>query len=175
MIPFLLALGVGAVAAFGIRVATRPPAFRVERSAFIDAPPERIYPLLDDFREWRRWSPWEKLDPNLQRVYEGSPRGRGAIYSWAGNRKAGKGRMEITEADPPRRISLNLEFIEPFRSQNVTEFVLTPREGGTDVLWAMHGPNTFSTKVMQSVVSMDRLVGGDFERGLESLRVAATG
>ena len=174
MIPLLLTVGIGAAAAFAIRVATRPDVFRVERSTVIDAPPERIYPLLTDFREWRRWSPWEGLDPDLQRTYSGAENGRGAVYQWSGNRKAGAGRMEIVEADPPRRLLLKLDFLKPFESHNTTEFLLTPRGGGTEVRWVMEGPNTTGSKVMQSVVSMDRLVGRDFERGLEGLRRGAT-
>lgn len=173
MLGILLTLSAGAAAAFAVRVATRPDVFRMERSALLEAAPEQIYPLIADLREWRRWSPWEELDPAMTRTYSGPDRGVGASYAWSGNKKAGAGRMEITAAEPPRRVTIDLNFTRPMESGNVTEFVLTPREGGTEVGWSMHGPNTFGSKVFQSVVSMDRLVGRDFERGLAKLNEAA--
>lgn len=173
MLPILLTVGVGVVAALAIRVATRPDTFRVERTTVIHAPPERVYTLIADFHQWSRWSPWEKIDPEMKRSFSGTERDVGAVYEWSGNRKAGQGRMEITEAEPPRRVVIKLDFIKPFESHNLTEFTLTPTDGATKVVWAMHGPNTTSAKVMQSVISMDRMVGGDFERGLANMKSAA--
>lgn len=173
MLPILLAVGAGAVAAFALRVVTRPDTFRVERSAVIDAPPERVYPLLVDFREWRRWSPWEALDPDMSRSYSGPESGVGSTYEWSGNRKAGAGRMVISAAEPARRVALDLSFTRPMEASNVTEFLLNPRERGTEVRWLMHGPNTLGSKMFQSVVSMDRMVGRDFEQGLANLGRAA--
>jgi uncharacterized protein YndB with AHSA1/START domain len=170
MLPIILTIAGGVVAAFAVRFATRGDTFRVERSIIVDAPPERIYPLLADFREWHRWSPWEKLDPALQRNFSGAERGAGSVYAWAGNRKAGEGRMEIIEAEPPRRVSIKLDFMQPFESHNTTDFTLSERDGGTEVNWAMHGSNTFATKMMQTVITMDRMVGGDFEKGLAALK-----
>ena len=173
MLPIILTIAGGVVAAFAVRFATRGDTFRVERSITINAPPERIYPLLVNFREWRRWSPWEGLDPALQRTFSGAESGVGSVYEWAGNKKAGEGRMEIVRAESPREVSLKLDFIKPFESHNTTDFALTPVEGGTRVSWAMHGANTVATKLMQTVITMDRLVGGDFEKGLAALRSEA--
>lgn len=170
MLPIVLTLVVGGAAALAARVLTRPDRFRVERSLLVDAPAEPIYALIEDFHAWRRWSPFEELDPNLTRTYKGPPRGLGAVYEWSGNRKAGEGRMEITEALPPNRLTIDLEFLKPFESRTVTEFTIDPRETGTEVTWAMHGPNTLASKIMQSFVSMDRMAGGDFEKGLAKLK-----
>jgi uncharacterized protein YndB with AHSA1/START domain len=173
MLPIILTLGFGAVAALALRVATRPATFRVERSTVIAAPPERVYPLIDNFREWSRWSPWEKLDPELKRTFSGADTGVGAVYQWSGNRKAGEGRMEITRAEPPEVVVISLDFLKPFESHSTTEFKLEPQAGGTRVTWTMAGPNSLSSKMMQAVVSMDSLVGGDFERGLAAMKAAA--
>lgn len=152
--------------------ATRPDQFRVERSARIDAPPDRVFEKLSDFREWRSWSPWEELDPAMNRTLSGSPSGPGAVYEWSGNKKVGSGRMEILEADPPRKLAIQLDFITPFEAHNRTEFTLTPAGAGTDVNWAMIGTHMFVTKVMCLFVSMDKMVGKDFEKGLAKLKAS---
>jgi uncharacterized protein YndB with AHSA1/START domain len=170
MLPIILTLGAGVVAAFAVRFVTRGDSFQVERATTVAAPPEKIYPLLANFHEWHRWSPWEGLDPALKRTFTGPESGVGSVYAWAGNKKAGEGRMEIVRADPPNRVSIKLDFLKPFESHNITDFTLTPRGGGTEVKWAMHGPNTAASKMMQTVISMDRLVGGDFVKGLAALK-----
>jgi hypothetical protein len=143
--------------------------FTVERSAVIEAPAAPIYAELADFREWVNWSPWEGLDPELQRTHSGAESGVGAVYEWTGNRKAGAGRMEITEASAPTDITIALDFLKPFKSSNTTRFHLEPEGENTRVTWTMQGPKTFVTKVMGLFTSMDKMVGKDFEKGLEQL------
>ena len=147
--------------------------FEVVREATIPAPPATVFALLADFHRWPEWSPWEDIDPNLQRTYSGSPSGVGAVYEWDGNRKAGAGRMEITSADAPSRLQLALQFLKPFKSSNTTTFELDERDGATHVTWRMVGPKTFMTRVMGIFASMDKMVGGDFEKGLARLADAA--
>jgi len=161
---------VGALLAFA---ATRPDAFRVEREVVIAAPAEKVYALIEDFRAWPSWSPWEKLDPGMKRTYEGPARGAGAVYAWDGDRNVGAGRMEITEAAPPSRIALKLDFSRPFEGHNVAVFTLEPRGDATRVTWSMTGPSRFIAKVIQTVVSMDRMVGNNFETGLANLKAVA--
>ena len=131
-------------------------------------------PLLVDFHRWIEWSPWEGLDPNMWRGYTGADSGVGAVYEWSGNRKAGAGRMEITDADEPSRLQIALQFIKPFKSSSTTTFTLDDRDGGTHVTWRMVGPKTFMTRVMGVFMSMDKMVGRDFEKGLTQLGEAAT-
>ena len=152
---------------------TRPDTFRVERSIVVNAPPARIYPLLDDFHRWGEWSPWEKLDPALKRTFSGAPSGVGAAYAWQGNRDAGEGRMDIVDATPPTALGIRIHFIEPFDSTNRIGFALAPEGGGTRVVWTMEGQAHYVTKLMSLVVSMDRLIGSDFERGLTTLKSVA--
>lgn len=154
--------------------ATRPDTFQVRRSAAINAAPERIYPLLNDFRQWGTWSPWEKLDPALQRRFSGAASGPGSVYEWEGNKDVGKGRMEIVDATPPSKVTIKLDFLEPFEAHNTTEFTLTPSAGaGTTVDWVMRGNNTFPGKVMSVFMDMDRMIGKDFEAGLANMKAAA--
>lgn len=161
---------IAAVFAFA---ATRPDTFRVERSVTIQAPPAKVYALLDDFHQWTQWSPWERVDPDMKRVHGGPPRGKGALYGWDGNKAVGKGQMEIVEADAPSRLRIKLDFLEPFEAHNTAEFTLTPQGDVTRVTWSMSGPNLFVGKLMSLVASMDRLVGPDFERGLANLKAVA--
>jgi uncharacterized protein YndB with AHSA1/START domain len=161
------------VAALLAYAATRPDTFRVQRTAVIQAPPERIYPLIEDFHRWTEWSPYEKLDPTMKRGFAGAESGRGAVYTWEGNGKAGAGRMEITEAQAPTLIRIALDFTRPFRANNQTSFTLTPRDGGTEAVWAMDGANAFVTKVMGIFMNMDELIGKDFAVGLANLKAIA--
>lgn len=156
-----------------ILAATRPNSFTLQRSLTINAPPERIFPLISDFRNWTQWSPWEKLDPNLKRDYSGAPSGLGAVYAWEGDKKVGQGRMEIVEAVPSGKVALKLDFIRPFAAHNAVTFALEPAGGATDVTWTMTGPTPFIGKIFHVFVDMDRMVGRDFEAGLASMKAAA--
>lgn len=153
--------------------ATRPDAFRVERSVTIKAPPEKIYPYFDDFNRWAVWSPWEKLDPAMKRTFSGAPSGKGSVYAWQGNSKVGEGRMEILESSPSKKLLIKLDFIKPFEGHNTAEYTLTPSGDTTRVTWAMYGPSTYVTKLMGVFVSMDSMIGKDFEAGLANLKAAA--
>ncbi len=162
---------VGALLAYA---ATRPDSFRVERSITVAAPADKIYPLVADFRQWPQWSPWEKLDPGMQRTLSGAPQGKGAVYAWSGNDKVGAGRMEILDATPPQGLRIKLDFIRPMEGNDLTEFTFTPKgAGATDVHWVMSGPSPYLTKLMTVFVSMDSLIGKDFEQGLASLKALA--
>lgn len=143
--------------------------YTVSRSATMAAPPERIYDQLVDFHRWPAWSPWEGLDPDMERHYEGAESGVGAAYRWSGNRKAGQGRMEILQATAPREIGIKLDFDKPFKSSNTTMFTLRPQGAGTEVTWTMVGPRSLMLKVMGVFMSMDKMVGRDFEKGLARL------
>ena len=148
--------------------------FEVTREANIPASRGAVYAYLVDFHRWREWSPWEDLDPNLSRTYSGPDAGTGAVYEWSGNKKAGTGRMEITDAVEPSKVQIALQFLKPFKSSNTTTFELVERDGSTHVTWRMVGPKTFMTRVMGIFTSMDKVVGKDFEKGLSRLSAAAT-
>ena len=153
--------------------ATKPDTFRVERTATINAPAETVFALVNDFRQWDTWSPWEKLDPNMKKTHSGSPSGVGAVYAWEGNSDAGAGQMEITESVPPSSVTIDLDFTAPFESSSVTEFTLVPVGDATTVTWSMHGRNQFLGKLMSVFISMDAMVGKDFEEGLANLKARA--
>jgi len=162
-----------AVAAVLAYAATRPDSFRIERSTVIAAPAAEIYPLIADFHAWTRWSPWEGLDPTMARTYSGADAGVGAVYAWEGNKKVGAGRMAITAAEPPARIALDLSFLRPMKAENTTEFTLRPEGGGTRVAWSMAGPQPFMSKLFGLVFNIEKMVGGDFEKGLGQLKALA--
>ncbi|MEA2884524.1 MAG: hypothetical protein QOH32_3780 [Bradyrhizobium sp.] len=168
----ILALAIAVVLVLASR---KPNTFRVQRGATIDAPPERIFPLISDFHQWRAWSPWEDRDPGLQRSYSGPASGEGAVYQWKGNRNVGAGRMEILDAPPPHRIVIKLDFIAPFEGHNTAEFTLSPQGGSTNVTWLMHGPAPLLSKVMQVFINMDEMIGKDFAAGLARLKRTAEG
>ncbi len=146
--------------------------FAVSRSTTVIADPARVHGLINSFHEWTAWSPWEDLDPELQRDYSGPESGVGARYAWSGNRKAGQGSMEITSSTPDE-IGLRLAFLRPFKSSNLVTFSLVPAVDGTEVTWLMTGEQRGLMGLVGRVVSMDKLIGKDFEKGLTRLKAVA--
>jgi hypothetical protein len=157
------------VALFLGLVATRPSTFRIERSLSMTAMPHVVFGRVNDFHAWARWSPWEQLDPNLKRSYSGAPSGAGAIYEWVGNDDVGQGRMTIVESIRASKVGIKLEFLKPWQATNHTTFSFVPDRGGTKVTWAMEGQNNFMMKAATLFMDMDKMVGADFERGLNNL------
>lgn len=152
-----------------VLAALRPDSFRIERSALVPASPARVAALINDFHQWVQWSPWEKIDPSMQRSYSGTGSGVGAVYNWTGNGKAGAGRMEITDSSESR-IVIRIDFFKPFAASNTVEFTLQAQAEGTHVTWAMFGPSPFVSKLMGLVFNIDKMVGKDFEKGLASMQ-----
>lgn len=151
-------------------IMTRPADFTVTRSKTVTARPDVVYAHLVDFHRWQAWSPWERLDPNMKRDFSGAPSGQGAVYSWVGNSDVGEGRMTITDAQPNQRVGIKLDFLEPMAMTSNTEFRLTPSgQGGTKVDWTMTGRHGFIGKGMSLFMNMDKMVGNDFEKGLNNL------
>lgn len=144
--------------------------YTVERSTRIQASPSEIYPHVVDLHKMEKWSPWERMDPEMTKTYTGADVGVGSRYEWSGNRKVGQGSMEITAVDEDSRVDIDLTFVKPFKAENKVWMTLEPAENGTDVTWAMSGEKTFMTKVMGIFKSMDSMVGPDFEAGLSNLK-----
>lgn len=151
-------------------IALRPAEFRISRQLAMAAAPTAVFPHVNDLSKWRAWSPWEELDPNLQRNYEGPAAGQGASYAWAGNPQVGQGRMTITDSRPSDLVRLRLEFIKPFKATNTSEFTFEPSAGGTLVVWSMTGKNNFMSKAVGLFMNMDKLIGKDFDKGLAMLK-----
>jgi carbon monoxide dehydrogenase subunit G len=160
------------IAAVLIYAATLPDSFRVERSASIKAPPEKIHPLIDDLRAMQAWSAWEKVDPGMKRAHSGSARGVGAVYEWEGNKDIGQGRMEITESSPSK-VTIRMDFIKPFAARNTVEFTLNPEGDSTRVTQAISGPSPYISKLLGIFCSMDKMIGEKFEESLAALKTAA--
>ncbi len=161
------------VAVFVAIVALQPAEYRVVRTAAISAPPAAVFAQVNDFHLWEAWSPWAKLDPAAKNTFEGPPAGVGAIFMWAGNNKVGEGRMTLTESHPNDLIRIKLDFIKPLASTCVTEFNFKPEGNQTAVTWSMSGRKNFISKAFCMFMNMDKMVGGDFERGLAQMKSVA--
>jgi uncharacterized protein YndB with AHSA1/START domain len=157
-----------------ILAATKPNTFSVQRATAVRAPPERIFPLINDFHQWGSWSPYENKDPAMKRSFSGAADGKGAVYGWEGNKNVGSGRMEILDSSVPSKIVIKLDFFTPFEGHNTAEFTMLPQGDATvattNVTWLMHGPAPFMSKVMQVFINMDNMIGKDFEIGLANLK-----
>lgn len=172
MLPILLALAIIAIL-FIVIIAGRPDEFVVSRSTRISAPPERVFPHVNDLHAWEAWSPWAKMDPNAKMTFEGAAAGVGAGYTWDGNKKVGAGRMTILESRPSNLIRLKLEFLRPFKATNEAEFTFKPEGNQTVVVWSMSGKSNFFFKVFGLLTDCDKMIGKDFEKGLASLKSVA--
>ena len=159
-----------AVAATLIYASTRPDSFRVERSTAMNAPPEKIFPYIEELKRWAEWSPYESRDPAMKRTHSGAGSGKGAVYEWDGNDSVGKGRMEIVDSRPPNKVTIKLDFLKPFEGHNMAELTVEPKGGQTIVTWAMYGPSTFMTKLIGTFMDMDDMIGRDFAAGLAKLK-----
>jgi hypothetical protein len=155
---------------FVVVVALQPSHYRIARSTTITAPPADVFAQLNDLHKFQDWSPWAKLDPEMKQTYEGAPTGAGAAYAWEGNKKVGQGRMSITESKENELVNMKLEFIKPFASVAATDFALKLEGNQTSLTWSMSGENNFMAKAFCMFMNMDKMVGGDFERGLAQLK-----
>ena len=159
-----------AIAIILILAATKADRFSFQRATTIKAPPEKIFPLINDFHQWGNWSPYENKDPAMKRSYSGAASGQGAVYAWEGNKNVGSGRMEILEARAPSKIVIKLDFFTPFEAHNTAEFTMLPQGDATNLTWLMHGPLPFMGKIMHVFINMDNMIGKDFEAGLANLK-----
>jgi hypothetical protein len=172
MIPILLALALIAVL-FVVIIAGRPDEFIVLRSIKIAAPPEKVFPHVNNLHKWEAWSPWAKLDPDAKNSFAGADFGTGATMSWSGNKKIGEGRMTITQSKEYESIRFKLEFIRPFKATNTAEFSFRPEGTQTVVTWTMTGKNNFFFKVFGLFMNCDDMVGKDFDKGLAAMKSVA--
>jgi uncharacterized protein YndB with AHSA1/START domain len=166
-IALVILLLIAAVLAYA---ATRPDALHVQRSTTINAPPEKIFPLIDNFHSWSSWSPYEKVDPAMKRAYSGAESGKGAAYEWNGNSQVGQGRMEITDTSDPSRVTIKLDFSKPLEGHDVAQFTLVPQGDSTTVTWTMDGPTPYVGKLIGVFMNMDTMIGSDFATGLANLK-----
>jgi uncharacterized protein YndB with AHSA1/START domain len=161
------------VAALLAAAAAKPGTFRIQRTKTIQASPERVFVLIDNFRQWDSWSPWEKLDPAMKRTFSGAERGQGAVYEWCSKGKAGQGRMEIMDTVAPSRVAIKLDFLKPFEGHNMAEFRLDRDGDSTHVTWTMYGPHRYMCKLMSMFFNMDKIIGREFETGLANIKSIA--
>lgn len=173
MLSTILLVVAGLIVLFLIVAAFQSPVFRIVREGTIATPPAIPFGQINDFHNWDNWSPWAKLDPAMKVTYSGAPAGKGAEYHWSGNNKAGEGHMTIVESEPDRLLRMRLEFIRPFANTNAVEFIFTSENGGTRVTWTMSGQKNFMSKAFGLIMSMDKLVGRDFEKGLAQLKAVS--
>jgi uncharacterized protein YndB with AHSA1/START domain len=168
----LVALAVIVVGLVGV-IALQPAQFRISRTTTIAAPAPVVFAQVNDFHNWAAWSPWAKLDPAMKQTYEGAPAGVGAIYTWAGNSEVGEGRMTVVESRPSDLVRVKLDFQKPLAGTSVAEFTFKPEGNRTVVTWSMTGEKNFVAKAIHLVMSMDRMIGGQFEKGLAAMKAVA--
>jgi uncharacterized protein YndB with AHSA1/START domain len=150
--------------------ATKPDTFHVQRAMSMKAPPEKVFPLINDLHSHGSWSPWDKMDPAMKKTLSGAPIGKGAVYEWQGNSQVGAGRIEITDSVPSTKVMMKLDMFTPFEAHNVVEFTLDTAYDSTEVTWAMDGPQPYMMKVLSVFMDCDKMVGKNFETGLANMK-----
>lgn len=173
IVLWILGTIVALVAILAAVASTKPDKMELARSITINAPAERIYPLIANFRRWNDWSPWDKIDPNLERRFDGPEEGPGAHYAWTGNKKVGSGEMKILETTVPTRVLIELHFIVPFEATNSTEFTIKPVGAQSEVTWKMSGPSPLFMRMMGILFSMEKAISKDFDNGLSAMKRVA--
>jgi polyketide cyclase/dehydrase/lipid transport protein len=160
------------IAGILIYAATKPDSFRVQRTVLINAPSDKVFPLINDFKAWPSWSPYEKKDPAMKRSLGAVTAGKGATYAWEGDKNVGQGSMEMIES-APQKVVIKLDFLKPFEAHNIAEFTLEPKGDSSAVTWAIYGPSPFMSKVIGTFMDFDDMIGRDFEKGLADLKAVA--
>lgn len=173
MLKYILIGIVVIVVVLAVIVSMQPAEFRVARSATMSAPAPTVFAQVNDLHKWEAWNPWQKKDPAMKLTFAGPPAGPGASYSWAGNNEVGEGRLTITESRPSDVVRIKLEFMKPFAATNTAEFTFKQEGDKTAVTWSMEGTNNFFAKALHLVMNMDKMVGGEFEKGLVDMKAAA--
>ncbi len=168
-----LAVLLAIVAVFAGVVAMQPSEYHIVRSATISAPASDVFAQVNDFHHWEAWSPWAKLDPAAKNTFEGPSAGPGAIFKWSGNDEVGEGMMTLLDSKPDELIRIKLDFVRPFEDTCTVEFTFQPQTDKTLVTWSMSGRNNFIGKFFCLFMDMDKMVGGDFEKGLASMKSVA--
>lgn len=169
ILKIVISVGV-LIALVVVLAALKPRTFRIQRSIRIDAAPDRVFPLISDLYNWARWAPQDREDSSMKRTYSGSAIGAGAVSDWTGSGSSGRGRMLITESEPLQRITVQVDWVKPFVTRNVNEFVLQAEENSTKVTWTMNGPNLLIMRLTGIFVNMDRMMGKHFEAGLANMK-----
>ena len=173
MFKTILLIVVAAIAALLIYAAVRPDTFSLSRSATIAAPADKVFPLINDLRQFNTWNPFAKMDPQGVITYDATTAGVGGAYNWQGE-KSGAGRMQIAESVAPQRVSAKLDFSKPFEAHNLVDFTVQPQgDKSSTVTWTMHGPMPYISRLMTIFFDMDKTVGKDFEAGLANLKALA--
>ena len=160
------------IVGLAIFVSMQPAEFRVARSATMSAPAPLVFAQVNDLHNWEKWNPWQKVDPAMKLQFSGPPAGVGAAYAWQGNKDVGEGRLSIIDSQPSDQVRIKLEFLKPFTATNTAIFTFKPNGNQTEVTWAMEGRNNFMAKAMHLVMNMDKMVGGQFEKGLADMKAA---
>lgn len=149
-----------------------PTEYRVERSVTIDAPAELVFDHVNNHKMRDAWSPWERMDPEMEKSYEGPEAGVGAIYKWTGNDSVGTGILEITESVPHEYIKSTLTFTAPWESESTVEWNFEESGNGVKTSWAVSGEFPGYLFWMNQE-DADEMMGNDFQRGLDKLKIAA--
>lgn len=167
-------LGLAAVVALILVVAAfQSDDLNITRSATVNATPDAVFKVVNDFRQWDAWSPWSKLDPKMTKSLDGPPEGVGAIYKWSGNNEVGEGFTKLIESKPNEKIAMKLEFVRPFAGSSDVQFSFAPEGAGTKVTWAMQSKKPFIGKVMGLFMNCEKMCGDQFSEGLANLKKIA--
>jgi hypothetical protein len=173
MLKKILAAVLAIVVVLVAVVAMQPSEFRIARATTIAAPAPVVFAQVNDFHKWEAWNPWGKLDPAVKQAYEGAPAGTGAVYTWSGNSQVGAGRMTVVESRPSDLVRIKLEFFKPMAGTSMADFTFKPEGDQTAVTWTMTGTNSFVAKALGLVMNMDRMIGGQFEKGLADMKTVS--
>jgi len=158
------------IGSFLALILLQPSDYQITRTTTISAPPQDVFAQIDDFHRWQAWSPWAERDPKAKVSFDGPASGKGAMFAWSGNNEVGEGRMTLTESQSGEHARIKTDFVKPFVGSSYSDFSLKPEGGATSVSWTISGQNDFIAKAICMFVSMDKVLGGEMEKGLASMK-----
>ena len=148
---------------------TGPKESVVKRSVVIDATPAEVYPHIASLKKMHDWSPWREMDRDQKNTWSGADGTVGSYEEWEGD-TVGTGRQEIVALEQDRKVTTDLRFFEPWESQSTVSLELAPEGEGTRVDWIMTSKNEGLGRLMAVFMDMDKMIGPDFEKGLQNLK-----
>jgi len=144
--------------------------YQVSREIVVKASPEAVFPYINSSKKSNEWMPWAASDPEMKMTHSGPEEGVGSKSNWESKGKMGTGEAEIVESQPNQSVKTKLTYLKPMEMSQIAEVSLTPSAEGTLVRWSVAGRNDLIGRVVCLFMNMDKMVGGEFEKGLANLK-----
>ncbi|MEZ5498705.1 MAG: SRPBCC family protein [Steroidobacteraceae bacterium] len=145
-----------------------PRQVHIERKLASHATPQAVYAIVNSFARYNEYSPWARIDPATRYTFSGPVAGPGARMRWESKHPSmGVGSQVITSSDPPRSVSLDMDFGQKGSARS--NWHIEPTSDGCVIIWTFDMDLGMNPIARYMGLTFDRLLGADFEAGLTRL------